>query len=145
MKINNLQLHYLDKFILLHDDKYDYSKSEIISSNKKITVVCKTHGDFLVTPNNHINKKSGCPKCKNINLNFIKECKIIHNYKYDYSKTNYINNKTIIIITCNTHGDFEQLPFNHKNGFGCIECSNEIKRLDVEKFLNEYEDTTYDY
>ena len=27
-------------------------------------VTCPYHGDFKVTPNNHINRKSGCPKCK---------------------------------------------------------------------------------
>ena len=27
-------------------------------------ITCKIHGDFITTPNNHLNKKSSCPVCK---------------------------------------------------------------------------------
>ena len=36
---------------------------------------------------------------------FIKEADIIHNYKYNYSKVNYINNKTKVCIICPEHGE----------------------------------------
>ena len=35
---------------------------------------------------------------------FIKEAKIIHEDKYDYSLSKYINNNTKLIIICNEHG-----------------------------------------
>jgi hypothetical protein len=145
MKINNIHDYYWNKYNLEFNEKYDYSNSKIISSTDKFKVKCKLHEEFLVTPNNHFNKNSGCPKCKNVNKNFVKECEIIHNFKYDYTKTNYINNRTNIIITCKIHGDFEQLPFNHKNGFGCLNCANDLRRLNVKEFLENYGESIYDY
>jgi very-short-patch-repair endonuclease len=46
----------------------------------------------------------------------------IHNFKYDYSKVEYINNKTKVLIVCNLHGEFEQAPENHLKGNGCPKC-----------------------
>ena len=55
---------------------------------------------------------------------FVKEAKIIHGDKYNYSKVNYINSQTKIIITCKIHGEFEQTPDKHINRkSGCIKCS----------------------
>lgn len=47
-----------------HTSKYDYSKAEYISSrDHKIEVICKHHGSFWQTPDNHFNKMRGCPSC----------------------------------------------------------------------------------
>ncbi len=48
---------------IIHGDIYDYSKSNYIKSDLKIDIICKKHGTFSQKPNNHINKKYGCPKC----------------------------------------------------------------------------------
>jgi len=42
------------------------------------------------------------------NKEFIEKSNKIYNNKYDYSKTQYKDHKKKIIITCYTHGDFEQ-------------------------------------
>lgn len=47
-----------------------------------------------------------------------------HGYKYDYTYTNYINNKTMINIVCPIHGMFKQQPVHHLNGNGCQVCKN---------------------
>lgn len=54
---------------------------------------------------------------------FIFEANKKHSNFYNYSKTNYINNKTKVIITCPIHGDFEQLPYKHLQGSGCRQCA----------------------
>lgn len=56
---------------------------------------------------------------------FIAKAKEVHGDKYDYSKVEYINNVTPVIITCPIHGDFEQKPKNHKRGDGCYKCGRE--------------------
>ena len=61
----------------------------------------------------------------NINEEFIKEVSVIHNNFYSYHKTNYINSKTKVIISCPIHGDFSQAPYSHKNGSGCPKCGRE--------------------
>ena len=58
---------------------------------------------------------------------FIKKAIKIHGYKYDYSKVNYINSNSKIIIICKYHGKFEQLPSNHINKRGCIKCGKNMK------------------
>lgn len=59
---------------------------------------------------------------------FIDKANLKHNNKYNYSKVNYKNNKTKIIIICNTcQNEFEQEPRNHLSGYGCIICGNSLK------------------
>lgn len=51
---------------LIHGNTYDYSKVELASCKNEVTVICKFHGEFSVTMDNHLNAKSGCPKCSHI-------------------------------------------------------------------------------
>lgn len=136
----------------IHHNKYNYSLVDYKKSNIKIKIICPIHGIFEQTPNNHIrnNNPRGCPKCagKNkTNNEFIIEANKIHNNKYEYNKTNYINVKTPIIITCPIHGDFNQKPNNHLNGWGCKTCGGNNK-LTTEEFIlkaNKIHKNRYDY
>lgn len=47
----------------VHGDKYDYSKSVYVNKDTKLTIICPEHGEFSMTPRNHL-KSEGCPKCK---------------------------------------------------------------------------------
>ena len=53
---------------------------------------------------------------------FITRSVTAHNNFYTYEKTNYINYKTKVTITCPIHGDFNQRPSHHMNGHGCSKC-----------------------
>jgi len=44
---------------------------------------------------------------------YLQRAHTVHGDKYDYSKTEYVNMQTKIIITCPTHGDFEKRPDAH--------------------------------
>ena len=44
---------------------------------------------------------------------FIEKAKKIHGNKYDYSRVEYINNKTKVCIICPEHGEFWQRPNDH--------------------------------
>lgn len=50
---------------------------------------------------------------------FIKRANEIHNYKYDYSKVEYKDMKTDVVIICSKHSDFKQKPTDHLKGHGC--------------------------
>lgn len=54
---------FIKKAKALFGDQYDYSKVHYVNGQKKVCVICPVHGDFEVTPNNHLSKKSGCPIC----------------------------------------------------------------------------------
>ncbi len=117
----------INELILKINKKHfdNYNTENIIYKNAitKFKVKCKKHGEFYMCPKN----LSGCKKCANEELShstkeFIEKSNIIFNNKYDYSKTNYINNKSKVIIICSKHGVFEQRPDDHLNGHGCKFC-----------------------
>lgn len=59
---------FISKAKELFGEKYDYSKVEYINGQKNVTLICPIHGEFGVTPNNHLSKKSGCPICNESKL-----------------------------------------------------------------------------
>ena len=56
---------------------------------------------------------------------FIKKTREVHGDKYDYSKVEYVNNKTKVCIICKEHGVLLQPPSMHLRGHGCAKCSTE--------------------
>ena len=71
---------------------------------------------------------------------FIKRAREIHGDKYDYSKVEYINNKTKVCIICPVHGEFWQIPYTHIKGFGCSRCGGTGK-LSLKEFIESERDT----
>jgi len=152
-KISSIKKSNTDEFIekarRIWGDRYDYSKVIYEKSNKKICVICPIHGEFLVTPNNHL-RGSGCPKCvgKNkITEEVIQKFRKVHGDKYDYSKVKYVDAATKVCIICPEHGEFWQLPYAHlAMEQGCPKCSmshmeNKIDRLLTENNIEHCYDT----
>ena len=134
----------------IHNDKYDYSKVEYVNAKTKVCIICPEHGEFWQTPSNHL-KGQGCPKCGGIyhynTQEWIEEAKKIHKNKYDYSKVEYVNNKTDVCIICPEHGEFWQTPNSHLKGSGCPKCGKTIK-LSLQEFIErakEVHNDKYDY
>ena len=126
--------------------KYNYSKVKYVNNQTEVIIICSKHGDFPQTPNNHL-KGAGCPDCweekkatlYNLTLEeFIERANKVHGIgTYDYSKVNYVNMNTEVIITCLKHGDFPQKPGNHLSGEGCPKCNNYKGEIAIRKFLTE--------
>lgn len=147
---------FIKKSSHIHNNKYDYSKSQYINNASKICIVCHEndengieHGEFWQVAKNHL-KGQGCPKCKLQNQKgkpskarktikeFVEEARRVHGDKYDYSRFNYITNAIKGIIICPEHGEFEQNPDNHLRGRGCPECGKKIrKRKTTEEFISQ--------
>ena len=69
---------------------------------------------------------------------FIEKARQVHcneGIYYDYSKTEYINTNTKVVITCHKHGDFELKPRNHLEGSGCKECVRERITSTFKEFI----------
>jgi hypothetical protein len=123
---------FIEKANLKHNNKYDYSKVIYTAANNKVIIICSIHGEFEQRPGSHLFGK-GCRICGNNNYiltrmktfeQFIEESNQIHNNYYDYSKVNYIDYNTKIIIICPKHGEFQQHPKNHcVMKHGCIKCA----------------------
>ena len=114
-----------------HGDKYDYSKAEYKNAITKVCIICPTHGEFWQKPNSHLNG-CGCKKCGDefrgntrrfTKEQFIERSRQKWGYKYSYEKTDYVDNKTKVCITCKKHGDFWQSPANHMTWEGCPVCA----------------------
>lgn len=136
---------WISKAKKIHNNKFDYSKVNYVNSKTKVCITCLEHGDFWITPDNHI-LGQGCPICryvksasairKNIN-DVIDSFKQIHGEKYDYSKVIYKNNKTKVCITCLEHGEFWQTPDNHMKGKGCPRCAQSKLESNTREFLTK--------
>jgi hypothetical protein len=53
---------FITKAEKVHGDRYDYSKVEYNTAQSSVVIICKEHGEFSQTPNNHL-KGENCPKC----------------------------------------------------------------------------------
>ena len=91
------QNKFIEKSIIKHGGKYDYSKVNYINSRTKVIIICPIHGEFEQTPNSHLSG-SGCKKCQYQKISndrlkttqeFIENASKIYNYFYDYSKVDY--------------------------------------------------------
>lgn len=123
-----------------HGDAYDYSKSVFVNKKTKVEIYCPKHDlTFFQQPYNHCGTLGQrCPKCGRESGNskqntltvdqFVSKSKELHGDKYDYSKTEYKNSYTKVIITCKEHGDYEMRPKDHlKAGgehAGCPKCGD---------------------
>ena len=122
--------------------EYDYSKVNYVNAITKVTVICPKHGEFSVVPNPFLRGIGGCPRCgKGINAKknadkFIEKVKQIHP-EYDYSKVNYIDSKTKVIVTCPKHGDFMVAPNNLLKGRGCPRCNESKGERLISDWLNK--------
>lgn len=148
---------FIEKAKSVHGDKYDYSLTEYIGSRSVVSILCNTHGTFQQSPDNHINKKNGCPNCFNekiskikllTNDEFIRRSKKKHGDKYDYSLVQYENTHTKVSILCLEHGSFNQYPHKHIMGEGCVKCYHSSLYLDNNSFIErakKIHSDKYDY
>lgn len=141
------KIHKLDKELIIDRLKkiynYNYDNCKIEGSRNDAiisNIICPIHGSFNKRLNNHLRQNQGCNKCASNKSNtdeFIKKSNIIHQNKYNYHKSNYINDRTKIEIECPTHGIFTQTPSKHLSGQGCPDCYNLISSKG-ESFIRKF-------
>lgn len=78
-KIQNTKLKSVEEciqdFKKIHGETYNYSQVQYNNCRTKVEIICKEHGSFFQTPNNHL-RGHGCPKCQVSNQNtlYILKC-----------------------------------------------------------------------
>ena len=140
-----------DKFIAkakeVHVNKYDYSKVKYVRSNVKVCIICPEHGEFEQAPYAHT-QGYGCPKCGGVYVptteEWITSARKVHGNNYNYSKVHYVNCMSKVCIICPEHGEFEQAPYAHTQGYGCPKCNLSHLERSVMNYLNEV-GITYEY
>lgn len=161
LTINEYIAEFSKRAMIIHGNKYDYVNSFYSFEEKKISIECPKHGVFYQSPATHL-RGFGCKRCADIErgkaqslkskIRFVSKASIVHNSKYDYSKTEYIKSSIKVEIICPNHGVFLQRPNSHLRGVGCPRCGDEAmaakQTKPLEKFLseaNELHGSRYDY
>ena len=141
----------LKRFDNLFKDKYNfnYEIGDVKGVHDKIKLICDKHGDSYVRIWDHLNGTI-CKECSNENRrrlqskgtdNFIKISKSKFGNKFDYSKVNYVNNRTKIDLICKEHNlEFYQTPSQHLNGnISCPKCKpiNSLGENFIRNFLKQ--------
>lgn len=137
------QDEFIQRSVESHNGFYSYDKVRFFNTTTKVIVTCPEHGDFEVTPNNHMargegpeNRGRGCPVCgaakRGYRLDiaassratadaklaafgrrFEEEARAIHGGAYDYSETQYAGRRSKLTIRCPQHGEFTQTAEHH--------------------------------
>jgi len=139
----------IKKFVAIHGNEYDYSLVEYKNSTTKIKVICKLHGEFMITPSSHLNK-SGCKLCAINNRGWTKTKWIqssLRSKKFDSFKVYVLKcwneselfykiGRTFQSISQRFHGNGD-IPYNYEvlqiieneNGDYIYDLENHLHRL----------------
>lgn len=123
----------------VHGGKYDYTHSVFTTAHAKLTILCPEHGEFAMSPTNHLQGK-GCRKCASVST-AAKQIKTLERFieqsvavwgagAFDYSRVEYAGAKRPVVLRCIEHDNvFEQTPESHlmKNS-GCSRCARKKSR-----------------
>lgn len=128
----------------MHGEKYDYSLAKYNGIKQTIDII---YNGIIYKQNASSHLSGCCPEIKNKvrnNKQFIKEAKLIHGEKYNYSMVDYKNNRTKVKIIYNGF-IYEQTPENHLKGFKPeIKTSSYSKGEDKIKNILEKYKITYE-
>jgi len=132
----------LNRAIVIHGDRYDYSRVNFANCSVKVEIVCHIHGSFWQSMYDHTAKGTQCPRCVIFNdrltlTEFVCKSVAIHGNRYNYDKVNYQTNSDTVTITCYKHGDFSQRAGSHLAGNGCKRCGIEDMRLSTDSFIEK--------
>ncbi len=105
----------------VHGNLYDYSKTKYKSAFDKVLIIDPEYGEFWQEANVHI-QGSGNPErggvSKLTKQDFIERAIAIHGDLYDYTKVEYKNIDSPIVIIDPEYGKFSQRPEVHLRGSG---------------------------
>ena len=86
---------------------------------------------------------------------FIEKANKKYNFKFDYSKVEFVNRNIPVTIICPEHGEFTSIPAQHlhaKNKTGCSKCGAKLSasntKLTTEEFIRKSKEVhgdKYDY
>lgn len=63
VKLKKSPEHFLEECRSIHGNRYDYSLVDYKNNYTPVNIICKTHGQFVMEPKNHLIYQRGCPIC----------------------------------------------------------------------------------
>jgi len=125
---------YISKCISFHGDRYDYSKVVYTGAHNKITIICKTHGEFSAPASAHMRGKAGCNSCIKLAAAMHRaetyqiKLRARHGDRITVSTDEYLRSyygqdrKDPVKAFCKLHGVFEAVKEILPNKGDCPEC-----------------------
>lgn len=121
----------LSNFTSSHGSRYDYSKVILNGYMTPVTIICRIHGEFQQSPQQH-SAGQGCPKCAPLGRKqnqikpfdeYVDKANRTHANKYSYVESSYTGFSGKVEVVCPSHGPFFANGFDHLYGSGCPQCS----------------------
>lgn len=141
--------HYIKMIIEKRGDVFDFSNvPENSTRTSKFDVICKNCGSKFISTFDSLLKYNCCRGCFPVvrgviktKEDFVNFCNEKFDFKYDYSKVEYKNNYTKVIVRCPKHDlDFSIIPSSHMVGCGCKKCASESISEKLSRDMNYYLD-----
>lgn len=135
LRVEKIKLSHsevLKRFKKTHGELYDYSKLRVTKVMEPSTIICKKHGPFQQTPQQHWGGQ-GCPACGVERRSaasvvpfetFLAGARVVHGDRYEYVEQSYSGTSKPVTIICKEHGSFSQVAVAHLYGCDCPSCSN---------------------
>lgn len=125
---------------------FDLSRVVYVNSTTKVQVICRSHGQFEVQPNNFLYGK-GCPICSKERMvkklqtpkdELVKRVQEIHGNSIQLLSGDFKNQHEVVEWSCKKHGVFKASLRNVLSGSGCKFCSRESSARSRSKGANHY-------
>lgn len=125
---------FLERALKVHGDMYDYSKVDYKTTETKVTIICKIHGEFIMRPRAHYSDRRGCPQCDNTGKSGFHESTWFHSTKFLYLLELYGNGERFLkfgvtINEVNQRVMKGEVPYHYKVLF-----SKKFKNSDATKY-----------
>ena len=131
----------------LYRDDYDYSKVVYENNHSDIIIIDEDNIAHYISPRSILNGNNlSFKSIINKNNYIIQKSMNLYNNKYDYSKLNYKDAKTPIIIIDENGFEHEQIAYNHINGRELsIKSCTDKTNFYINKLKYLYKNYNYDF
>jgi hypothetical protein len=135
------KLEYIKLLNEVHNSSYEYPLSQEFHSHKKLSIICKIHGQFRIRLSCHV-QGQGCTQCNIDESGFLQHEKTIERIESSNFVIGIFYKDTVhsYKFHCSTHGDYYKSPQLIRAGFsGCPNCA-----VNAMKPLEYYQDYLYE-
>ena len=126
----------------------DFTSFKFTGRFQKGDVTCKVHNRVFQIAPSSLYAGKGCDICarelvgiKNRSLydDVVERCNSRHSYKYSYLENYFQDDKSMLKISCNSHGVFAQATNKHLAGQGCPICAKDVLGYKKTAFMERAE------
>ena len=90
---------FLKKCNEIHGSRYNYNLVDYVNTRTGVIIICEDHGNFTMTPHQHIYQSQNCPTCSNnVRMTLLR--------KFKFTSTSNINSILYCVLVYNKYEKF---------------------------------------